>query len=224
VNVRSATVGRSSTSGRLVAWLTFVAIITAIAYASRFTQGRPGRDALYQWSTAVGELVTFAVILTVTLAITGSRHDLLALRRPTSWPRALAVAVPLFVVVFVAITALDQALHGSNEQGLVPKHWEPSHASAFTANFIVVAAVAPFTEELLFRGLGFSLLSRLGRWPTILAVGIVFGLYHGLVEALPELALFGCALAWLRSETGSVFPGMLMHAAFNAIGLASIFF
>jgi membrane protease YdiL (CAAX protease family) len=224
VNVRSATVGRSSTSGRLVAWLTFVAIITAIAYASRFTAGKPDRDALYQWSTAIGELITFAVILTVTLAIAGSRHDLLALRRPRSWGFAVGAAVPLFIAVFLVITAIDQALHGSREQGLVPKHWEPSHASAFAVNFVVVAAVAPFTEELLFRGLGYSLLDRLGRWPTIIAVGIAFGLYHGLVEALPELALFGCALAWLRSRTDSVFPGMLMHAAFNAIGLASVFF
>jgi membrane protease YdiL (CAAX protease family) len=84
--------------------------------------------------------------------------------------------------------------------------------------------VAPVCEELLFRGLGFSLLERFGKWPAILAVGISFGLYHGLVEALPELALFGCMLAWLRYETGSVFPGMIVHATFNTIGLASMFF
>ena len=49
-------------------------------------------------------------------------------------------------------------------------------------------------------------------------------LYHGLIEALPELALFGLVLAWLRSRTGSVYPGMLAHATFNTIGLLSIFF
>ena len=31
--------------------------------------------------------------------------------------------------------------------------------------------------------------------------------------------LFGCALAWLRSETDSVFPGMAVHAVFNASAL-----
>ena len=67
-------------------------------------------------------------------------------------------------------------------------------------------------------------LPRLGPWPTIVAIGVAFGLYHGLVEALPELALFGSALAWLRWKTGSVFPGMLAHATFNAIGLLSVFF
>jgi hypothetical protein len=208
---------------RLVAWILFVALISSVAYASRFAAGPPERNALYKWSTAVSELFVFAIIIAVTLAITGSRRQLLALRRPHSWRQAATLAVPVFIAAFVAISALDRALHGSREQGLVPKHWEPSHAGAYAANFVVIAGVAPFAEELLFRGLGYSLLEPFGRWTAILTVGIAFGLYHGLVEALPELALFGCALAWLRSRTGSVYPGMLAHATFNAIGLVSVF-
>jgi membrane protease YdiL (CAAX protease family) len=209
---------------RLIAWALFVALISSIAYASRFAAGPPDRNALYKWSTAVSELFVFAVIVAVTLAITGSHRQLLALRRPYSWRQAVTLAVPVFIAVFVVISVLDRALHGAKEQGLVPKQWEPSHAGAFAANFVVIAGVAPFAEELLFRGLGYSLLEPFGRWTAILTVGIAFGLYHGLVEALPELALFGCALAWLRSRTGSVYPGMLAHATFNTIGLLSIFF
>src|SRR5207248_2179411 len=109
---------QSSMSRRLVAWIVFVGLITAVAYASRFTAGTPDRNALYQWSTAVGELIVFVVIVVVTLAITGSQRHLLALRRPPSWPRALALAAPIFVAVFVVISALDLALHGAREQGL----------------------------------------------------------------------------------------------------------
>jgi membrane protease YdiL (CAAX protease family) len=205
---------------RLVAWILFVALISGIAYASRFTQGKPDRNALYQWSTAVGELVVFAIIIVVTLAITGSRHELLALRRPASWPRALGLCLLLLGLVYAAVAAIDPLLHGGREQGLTPTGWQPDHAAAFVVNFAVVAGVAPFAEELLFRGLGYSLvITRFELWPTILTIGIAFGLYHGLVEALPELAIFGCALAWLRSRTGSVFPGMLLHATFNSIAL-----
>jgi membrane protease YdiL (CAAX protease family) len=209
---------------RLVAWILFVGLISSVAYASRFASGPPERNALYKWSTAISELFVFAVIIAVTLAIAASQRQLLALRRPYSWPQAAALAVPVFVAVFVAISAIDRVLHGAREQGLVPKHWESSHAGAYAANFVVIAGVAPFAEELLFRGLGYSLFEPFGRWTAILTVGIAFGLYHGLVEALPELALFGCALAWLRSRTGSVYPGMLAHATFNTIGLLSVFF
>jgi uncharacterized protein len=206
-------------SRRLTAWILFVALISAVAYASRFSAGRPDRNVLYQWSTAAGELAVFAVIVVVTFAIAGSKADLLALRRPVSWRLALVLCVVLLVIVYALIAAIDPLLHGGREQGLTPTGWQPSHADAYAANFVVIAGVAPFAEELLFRGLGFSLLRRFGRWPAILAIGVAFALYHGLVQALPELALFGCALAWLRSKTGSVLPGMLLHGAFNAVAM-----
>jgi hypothetical protein len=77
----------------------------------------------------------------------------------------------------------------------------------------------PFVEELTFRGLGFSLLSRFGTLPAILLVGLLFGLSHGLFVSLPILVVFGCALAWVRSRTDSVYPGMVLHGTFNLIAL-----
>ena len=36
---------------------------------------------------------------------------------------------------------------------------------------------------------------------------------------LPVLALFGITLAWLRWQTGSVYPGMIVHGIFNGLAL-----
>jgi len=81
--------------------------------------------------------------------------------------------------------------------------------------------VAPFVEELLYRGLGFGLLTPfVGPLPAIIITGIAFGLAHGLVLGLPVLAIFGMVLAWLRWQTGSVVPGMIVHALFNGLALA----
>jgi membrane protease YdiL (CAAX protease family) len=83
--------------------------------------------------------------------------------------------------------------------------------------------VAPVIEELVFRGAGYRLLlGRIGRWGTILAVGVAFGLAHGLVEGLLILIPFGAALAYLRDRTGSVLPGMVVHAVFNGIALLTV--
>ena len=38
-------------------------------------------------------------------------------------------------------------------------HWEPKHAAAFAANLVLFAVIAPFVEELTFRGAGQSLLA-----------------------------------------------------------------
>src|SRR5438876_1112872 len=80
--------------------------------------------------------------------------------------------------------------------------------------------LAGVLEELTFRGLGYTLLSRYGQWTAIVLVGVIFGLAHGLVEALPILAFFGMGLCYLRVKTGSVYPGMLVHAGFNALVLS----
>src|SRR5206468_2106413 len=82
-------------------------------------------------------------------------------------------------------------------------NWEPAHAGAFAANCVLFAIVAPIIEELTFRGVGQSLLGFLGRWPSIVLVGVAFGLWHGLVEALIVLVPFGIALAYLRDRIGS---------------------
>ena len=97
---------------------------------------------------------------------------------------------------------------------------EPAHAGAFAANVVLFVGVAPFVEELTFRGVGQSLLRSFGRWPSIVLVGIAFGVWHGLVEAELVLVPFGLGLAYLRDRTQSVIPGMVVHALFNGAALA----
>jgi membrane protease YdiL (CAAX protease family) len=139
-----------------------------------------------------------------------------------SWGRALALGVAAIVAIFVwegVVSFLPLPQSPGKEQGLAPTHWEPAHAGAFAANLVLFAVIAPFVEELTFRGAGQSLLRFLGRWPSILLVGLAFGLAHGLVEALLVLVPFGVALAWLRDRTNSTLPGMLVHAFFNGTAL-----
>jgi membrane protease YdiL (CAAX protease family) len=205
--------------GRLAGWIGLVGVLAVLAYAQRATEGKPPQDLLYRYSTAVGSVVGYAVLLALAVAIAAGRFDLLALRAPSRWWRSLGLAAGVLLTVLVVGGWLDRYLHAGREQGYTPPSWEPSHAGAYAANFVVIAGVAPVVEELLFRGVGYSLLAPFGRWTAILAVGIAFGLVHGLIAGLPLLALFGASLAWVRARTDSVFPGMLVHASFNAIAL-----
>ena len=208
-------------TGRLVAWTAIVGILATLGYVGRFADGKVPKEPLYRWDEFVGGLVQFLVLLAFMLlvAIGVSKRDAFALRRPSSWRRAAGIALGVVVVVVVVSAALDPVLNPNKEQGLTPHGWEPRHAAAFAANFVVVALLAPVVEELTFRGLGFTLLERFGRWPAIVLVGIAFGLAHGLVEALPPLVVFGMCLAYLRSRTGSVYPGMILHALYNGLVL-----
>jgi len=210
-------------SARLAGWLVFVGLFAALAYYGNFAVGDGGKkgEPLYDYATAIGGLVQYLVILAILLliGIGTSKRELFALHRPRSWPRALMIGGGVFIGVFALAAALDPILHPGKEQGLVPDRWESQHAGAFVANFLVVVLAAPIVEELTFRGAGFTLLERYGRPLAIVAVGLLFGLAHGLVDALPLLAAFGMGLAYLRARTASVYPGMLLHALFNGVTL-----
>jgi membrane protease YdiL (CAAX protease family) len=204
---------------RLVLWLALVAAMIALAYGSRLASGKPDPDVLYRWSTFIGTLVQDALVLVVVLAIAGFRLDLFALRRPRGFWRTVGTIAVALVAIYFFEVVYAQLTHEGNEQGLTPDHWEPRHAAAYIANAAAICVWVPFVEEMTFRGLGYSLLERFGRWPAILAVGVLFGLAHGLVVELPVIAAFGCVLAWIRSRTESVVPGMFLHGAFNLVAL-----
>jgi membrane protease YdiL (CAAX protease family) len=208
---------------RLAAWVLLVGAVAALEYAARFsgrTSSASTRDEVYSFSAFAGGLVFYGLILGVVLAIAYERTDFLALRRPIG--HAVRIAVGVFVGIYVCeiLVTLLPIRNPANEQGLTPTHWESAHAAAFAANVVLLAGVAPIVEELTFRGVGQSLLGAFGRWPSILMVGIAFGVWHGLVQAELVLVPFGIGLAYLRDRTRSAIPGMFVHAAFNGLALA----
>ena len=206
----------------LALWGSFVLAFTTLSYAIRFTSGKPPKDLLYKWSTAVGSLVQYAIIAAIVYGISGipgDRRRVLGLRRPTSWRTAFLIGLGIGLGMFLLTVLLGPLLHPDREQGVTPQTWEPKHAAAYVANGVVIAVFAPIIEELTFRGLGYSLLARYGRWLAIIGTGVAFGLAHGLVQAFPFLAAFGIGLAYLRSRVDSVYPGMIVHGLFNAVAL-----
>ena len=215
---------------RLAFWIFFVGLIAALNYAARFSgasgsSGGVSRQEIYSYSTFAGGAIVYAVWLGIVLLIVLDHFDLLALRPPRGWGRALRLATAVVVAIFAwegVVTTLPLPQSPGKEQGITNVPWEPRHAGAYAANLVLFAVIAPFVEELTFRGAGQSLLRFLGRAPSIVLVGVAFGVAHGLVEALLVLVPFGVALAWLRDRTASVLPGMLVHALFNGAALALI--
>ena len=202
---------------RLTGWLILVSALIFLGYGSRAAAGKPDQDVAYRYSTAVSGLIQYAIILGVVLAITKPEWALLALRRPRG-PVVSSVVIA-FVAIYAASFLVNLYSDPAKEQGLTPNGWDSSRAVPFVVNFVVFAAVAPAVEELTFRGLGFSVLEPFGTVIACLGVGLAFGLAHGLLEGLPVLVVFGTALAFVRSRTDSVYPGMVIHAIFNSVAL-----
>jgi membrane protease YdiL (CAAX protease family) len=99
---------------------------------------------------------------------------------------------------------------------------------------LVVTSLGPLVEELLFRGVLLSALIQpawIQRWRVGWAVtlsSLAFALVHlpGLHwqwYALPQLMLLALALTWLRLRSGSIWPGVLAHGAYNLLAVAAWF-
>jgi membrane protease YdiL (CAAX protease family) len=208
---------------RLLGWLLFVAFLTVIAYASQLSSGPPPEDVAYRWSSSIAGVIQYAIVFGIVMLITRhlDRREFLAFRRPRiSWWRIAGISALILLAVFVVSAIVSPFSNPEREQGLIPERWEPSKIAPFAAYAAVVVLVAPFVEELMFRGAGYGLLEPYGYWFAIIGVGIAFALVHGLIAGFVIIATFGIGLAYLRARSGSIYPGMLLHAAFNAFGLA----
>lgn len=85
--------------------------------------------------------------------------------------------------------------------------------------------VAPFAEEIYFRGLLFpAIKDRLGLAGGIIVSGLVFGLMHFDLLRFFPLALGGMALAYLYHKTNSLYTAITAHGVWNGIMLLALHF
>jgi membrane protease YdiL (CAAX protease family) len=93
---------------------------------------------------------------------------------------------------------------------------------AVPVQILLIAILAPVSEEVCFRGMLFGgLRQKLPRIGAALIAGLVFGALHALtgVTAVPPLIVFGFVLALLYEKTGSIVPGIVLHMLNNSVAL-----
>jgi membrane protease YdiL (CAAX protease family) len=89
--------------------------------------------------------------------------------------------------------------------------------------------VAPFIEELVFRGFFYPVFER--RWGFLWAVlltALLFAAIHGPqvgggIQMLVIFFCIGAALSYARGKTGSLVPSYLMHLAYNSTLFVSLY-
>lgn len=95
---------------------------------------------------------------------------------------------------------------------------------------IMAVTIAPFFEELFFRGFIQPLLTRsLGVIAGIVLTGLVFGSLHAPEYSFAwqyavAVSLVGIVLGWLRVRSNSIIPCTVMHGAYNSVFVAALVF
>jgi len=128
-------------------------------------------------------------------------------------PAGNLTALGVFRIVNVVIPAPQQLLERFAED-VIPRGMP-------TWQLLMYIAVLPaICEELAFRGILLSgLKRRLKPVALVIVVGIIFGLFHVSLFRIAPTAALGMVLTVIALMTGSVFPGMVLHAGNNALGV-----
>lgn len=144
---------------------------------------------------------------------------------------ALGLGIALFVLIqgleYVQTTLLQDMLPISAYSAM--KRWSdttgagplfvlldsPWKKLAFAS---VGTLIAPFGEEMFFRGFAYNAIKRrTGITTAIVVSALLFGMAHLNPFALPLICLMGAAFALAYQRTGSLWTSIIMHAAHNGL-------
>ena len=200
-------------------------------------------EALARWTSLEGKAVgTWTSVHVTGLAIAaivwalGVRRStapfsLIGLGRGTMPPPAMALLAAVVLAVSLGATSgygLFVEWLGVDKLTLPEIERDVAfEGSLVLLTFQALAGVTPLVEEIFFRGFVMGgLLPRLGPWRGIVASSLVFSGFHIFtgVGVLVPVFFTGLLLAWLYWRTGSLWPGIAVHAGQNALAVALVLY
>jgi membrane protease YdiL (CAAX protease family) len=131
----------------------------------------------------------------------------------------IAIAIYLgFQIAYVA------AFHPHEKQTTLNELGAGRGAALTVLIGVLVVGIAPPIEEFFFRGFFYGAMrTRFSFVPAALISGLVFGAVHATtgVQAVPPLMVLGFALCLSYEATGSILPGICIHAVNNMLAFGS---
>jgi membrane protease YdiL (CAAX protease family) len=201
----------------IVALFAIEYFVYAVFYDFRKLLGIHPRD-VGAMVTLLGNAVLFSALLaykrlTYTSLFHSSKSSVLATVGLLSIP--ILFLIPGITLAVAAINSLMVYLFPLSR-------WEEwmfdQMMSNGVATVISVCILAPVLEEMLFRGVILRSFLRLySRWVAILASSAIFGLAHLNIYQFMVALLIGSIAGWLYERTRSLWPCILLHAAYNCV-------
>lgn len=199
-----------------------LAMVLALEIPSREATSRTPLEILLVTSAGATALLLVLTVLSPRLLRTDLRGLGFRAPSPAEIRFALSAALGLWVASILA-NLVSISIFGPNPQPLVVSFSAHRGVEAIVLDLLTGAAIAPLSEETLYRGIVFAgLAQRLPFLPAALISGLLFAVPHGIGVLAPILVL-GTGLAWIYVRTGTLWAPILAHALVNAISLGILF-
>ncbi|MCB0975031.1 MAG: CPBP family intramembrane metalloprotease [Actinobacteria bacterium] len=132
------------------------------------------------------------------------------------------LGVALQFVVGILTSLVTTLFHVSSDQS-VANDLDAMNGLGAIAAVVGVVFIAPFTEEILYRGVLLrSLIRRMSDYAAIATSAGIFALVHllgdpGTAPLLPGLFVLGCVLGYMTVQTGNLSRAFAIHMGFNGV-------
>lgn len=198
---------------------TYLGVVVGISIASVLMFG-PGENSGYEIAASA---LLGSLAIGVTTGIFTVRHWAslkvqlmrIGLFSPYAW-LAGAILVPLLAINYFYHSWLSGLVGGEAD-------WRGEAFSQLGRNGVLVLfCILPgVLEEIAFRGLVQHWLQvALRPWRAMILASFLFTVLHFSIPSAPYLFAVGMLLGWTKYKTGSLYPGMILHAVHNWVALA----
>lgn len=193
-----------------------VSLWSVVAKVAPAWKEDPGVSALCQTVA-----YTAILLLLRTFYFPTTKPSLIFATRPGSWafyPIAallgVAILFPTSAIYEAALARWPDKAQGSE---ILAHFRELPRWRQATAGFSLVVST-PLIEEALFRGALFGTLRRHHHTAlVVVSTASLFALVHVQPQLFLPIGMVGAAIAYLRVASGSMWPGVVMHMAFNGL-------
>ena len=130
--------------------------------------------------------------------------------------------VPFVLLISLILNSLIDNQNGSNP--LLEIVLNNKNYFSFFILFITTTLLAPFFEEVIFRGVLLPTISRdFGTIWGIIISAFIFALAHLSIGEMPPLFVLGIGLGITRIATGSLLSSVIMHSLWNGLTFLNLF-
>jgi uncharacterized protein len=144
--------------------------------------------------------------------------------------RAIVTGALLLLAAYPLISAADAMVRrfagsGSSKQNII-ELFNGSRTMDQRVMIIVLAvAVAPITEEFVFRFFLYGVLRRyIGRFGALIFTALLFAAVHAHLPSFAPLFVLGACFTLAYEWSGSILVSMTMHSLFNSLSLIILAF
>ncbi|HET6622388.1 MAG TPA: CPBP family intramembrane glutamic endopeptidase [Candidatus Saccharimonadales bacterium] len=218
-------------------WVIFgfgVAAYLAVLALHDLIVANPTRLDLIFSANALGYFLAVIIVVGVAAMITreswSATKRLLALN-PAKWTKYLKVLavfgayiIVSQIIYFVVDIVLSDIINLNQKQNLGFTADSLVQPYQYVLAFFMLVILPPVFEEILFRGYLFGrLMQKMGFIASAIVTSFVFGLVHFNWSVSIDVFVLSLFLCYLRRDSDSIVPGMLLHGLKNGLAYFLLF-